>query len=208
MKFRKNTEMYVYLLLPLLLWPLTFIVFSKYFIYAMALSELLLISFSLLRFRKYVPFRKSTWKKTAIAGTLGAAVLYAIFLIGYHLALFTGNGAYVTDIYRMIYAESGKMVIFILLAFIGIAEEIYWRGGIQGIAEKNTRMFRSRPWIASTAYYACIHLTTLNPILALAAFFVGLVNSLIAQKYGIVASAISHIAWIEAIILFLPVISI
>ncbi len=87
-------------------------------------------------------------------------------------------------------------------------EEIYWRGALQGYMRRKFSKTKWAPWVISTAYYSLVHLSTLNPILVLAAFFVGLTASLIAEKHGILASAAVHIIWIEAIIIFLPVIAI
>lgn len=199
---------YVYFLLPLALWPLTFIVFSKYFVYAMSVSTAILAAFSLLRYRDKIHFMSRSIAKAAGIGAAGAVALYVLFMAGYHIALFTGNIAYVKDVYAMIYSQAQTIVLVILLAIIGICEEVYWRGGLQGFVKKNSKTFRNVPWVASSIYYAAVHISTLNPILVVAALSVGLVTSIIADRYGIGASAIAHIAWIEAIIVFLPVISV
>lgn len=197
----------LYFILPLILWPLVFITFKNSFVYAMTIAALVLAVFSLWRQRGLIAWKKKGVLQIVAAGAIGAVVLYLIFLAGYYLSIAAGLVGYVSLIYTMIYSEASKLTIFVLLAFIGLFEEIYWRGGLQGYAAKHTKTFRSMPWLASTIYYALVHLATLNPILALAALFVGLVTSLIADRYGILASAIAHIAWIEAIIIFLPVLA-
>ncbi len=196
---------YLYFLLPLVLWPLTFIVFSKYFIYAMSVSALILAALSFFRYRRYIFFRSKSFAKVAAYGAIGAVVLYALFVLGYYAALFTGNIAYVKEVYTLIYSQAQTILLIVLLAVIGISEELYWRGGMQGFIKKNSKLFNKMPWLASSLYYGAVHISTLNPILVLAALFVGIVTSPLANRYGILASAIAHVAWIEAIIVFLPV---
>ena len=195
----------IYLLLPLLLWPLTFIVFGSKFVYAMFFSVLILASLSLYKYGKYIKWNTMGYAKTAMAGVLFAFALYLIFVAGYHVSAAVGLNSSVTDVYSMLYAQNNLAILVILLAFIGLFEEIYWRGGLQGLAGKSRRFGRV-PWMASTAYYTIVHIATLNPILVIAAFAVGLVTSIVAYRYGILASSISHILWIEAIIVFIPII--
>ncbi len=198
----------IYLVLPVILWPLVFIVFQGYFVYAMSVATLVLAVFSLWKFRKSIKWNSGKTQWVISAGIIGAILLYLVFLAGYYLAAASGLGSYVGLIYSMIYAQGSKIVVFALLAVIGICEEIYWRGGLQGYVQKHSKRFKNAPWIVTTAYYSLVHLSTLNPILVLAAFFVGLITSLTANRYGIAASAIAHILWIEAIIIFLPVLTI
>ncbi len=199
---------YIYFLLPLILWPLTFIVFSSYFVYAMSVSTVILAAFSLFRYKDKINFKSRSMAKLVLIGFIGAIVLYVLFLAGYYAAVYTGNVSYVKDVYTLIYSQAQTITLVVLLAIIGICEEFYWRGGLQGYIKKNSKTFRKMPWVGSSIYYALVHISTFNPILVLAALLVGIVTSILADKYGIVASAIAHIAWIEAIIIFLPVIAI
>ncbi|MCL5008612.1 MAG: CPBP family intramembrane metalloprotease [Candidatus Marsarchaeota archaeon] len=205
---KMNKLDYVYFLLPLILWPLTFIVFSNYFVYAMSVSTVILAAISILRYRDRIFFASKKHADILLYGAMGAVALYALFVAGYYLALFTGNVAYVKDVYTLIYSQAQTILLVVLLAIIGICEELYWRGGIQGFIKKNSKVFRNMPWVASSLFYTAVHISTLNPILVIAALFVGVVTSIIADKYGIAASAIAHVAWIEAIIVFLPVLAI
>lgn len=199
---------YVLLGLPLILWPLSFIVFSSYFIYAMTISTVILASLTLIKYKALIRVKQGDIKKIVLFGVIGAIVLYLIFLTGYYLTILTNSVVYVKEIYALIYLQAQPILLFVLLAIIGISEEIYWRGAVQGLIRKKSKLFRKLPWLGSSLFYGLIHLSTLNPILVLAAFFVGLITSLIAEKYGILGSAIAHVAWIEAIIIFLPVLSI
>jgi len=196
----------LYLALPLVLWPLVFIVFQNLFVYAMSVATLILASLTAWRYRKLVKLRSGRALRIVSVGIVGAVLLYLVFYAGYYLAVAAGLVSYVNLVYSMIYAQGSKLLIFALLAVIGICEEIYWRGGLQGYVAKSSSRFSKSPWILTTAYYSLVHLATLNPILVLAAFFVGLITSFSANRYGIAASIIAHVAWIEAIIIFLPVI--
>ncbi len=202
----KNTFDKIYLLLPVLLWPIVFIEFKSVFVYAMFFATLLLAVLSLLRYRKFLPFTKSSGPNIILTvGILAAIILYLIFYFGYFASAIVGPKGSVLDVYSMLYAQNPKLVLGILLIFIGIFEEIYWRGGVQSFAEKRIKILKGSPWLISTLYYAAVHLFTLNPILAVSAFFVGLVTSLVAYKYGLIASMITHVLWIEAVVVFLPI---
>ncbi len=197
---------FIYFILPIILWPLVFIVFAKYFVYAMGIAAAILALLTLWKKPKLIKWKSPNISKVLAFGIIGSVILYLLFLLGYYLAIASGLGQYVNLIYSLIYSQAPKLAIVVLLAIIGFFEEVYWRGGVQGYVSRNWKSFSKYPWIISTAYYSLVHITTLNPVLVLAAFLVGLVTSLIASRHGIVSSAIAHILWIEAIIIFLPVI--
>jgi membrane protease YdiL (CAAX protease family) len=198
----------VYLVLPIVLWPLSFLVLKGIFIYALAASTALLAALSLLFYRRQIVWVRGSKKWVAVAfGAAAALVLYLIFVVGGTASSALGLGSYVSSVYTSIYGSSGKGVsTVLLLALIGAFEEIYWRGGVQGRAASETEKFAKTPWAASTAYYTLVHIATLNPILVIAAFFVGLVTGVVAHKAGILASITTHLLWIEAIVVFLPVV--
>ena len=197
---------YLYFALPAILWPLTFIVFRAEFVYAMTVSTAILATFTLWKYRKYVSWLKTRTATGALAaGAAISVLLYLIFFAGYYFTAAIGLGGSVANVYTMLYSQHDGVALVLLLAVIGIFEEIYWRGGVQGIARKESKLFKKFPWLLSTAYYTLVHFATLNPVLVLAAFAVGLVTSLTADRYGIVASTVTHILWIEAIVVFLPV---
>ncbi|MDE1847010.1 MAG: CPBP family intramembrane metalloprotease [Candidatus Micrarchaeota archaeon] len=195
---------YAYFLLPLLLWPLTFIVFRSMFVYAMLLSTFALAAFTIYKYKGYIRWKGGSYLQTILAGIIFAVALYLIFYFGYFASSAMGLKGSVANVYAMLYSQSNRLLLVVSLAFIGLFEEIYWRGGVQGFASK-TKRFSAFPWVISTAYYTAVHLSTLNPILVVAAFVVGLSTSLIANRYGIISSAISHIIWIEAVVVFLPI---
>jgi hypothetical protein len=60
------------------------------------------------------------------------------------------------------------------------------------------------PWLLSMTYYALVHLSTLNPALAAGALAVGLIDGLLADKVGLAASAITHVLWLELMMVLSP----
>ena len=196
----------VFLLLPILLWPITFIVLKSVFIYSMFVSTLILALISLYYYGGMIRWRVKSVGVTVLVGIIGAIVLYLIFYLGNYLTVYLGINGLVSNVYAMIYADVPQIPLAILLIFIGLFEEIYWRGALQGFVRGRASNFLSTmPWVLTTLYYASVHISTLNIVLVGAAFFVGLVTSIIADRYGIISSMITHIVWIELIVLIIPV---
>lgn len=197
---------YIFLLLPIVLWPISFRLLKSVFVYAMFCSTLILALISLYLHRKIIPWKRlSNPLLIVFTGIFGAIILSAIFFLGNFAATAVGLHSYVAAVYTSLYNIPNKIVLAILLAFIAIFEEIYWRGALQAFFEKNVKAFAGTPWILGTAYYTLVHIATLNPILVIAAFAVGLVTSIFAYRYGILSSIIIHILWIEAVVM-LPLI--
>lgn len=198
----------LYFALPLILWPLVFIVFAKYFIYAMLLATTTLGVFAAVRYRSIIKWRgEHSIAVTVLIGLAAAIVLYAIFFAGNYVSDAVGLKSSVNNVYSTIRTQNaaGEVGLALMLAIIGVFEEFYWRGGLQSYVSKNSAMFASAPWLASTLYYAFVHLSTLNPILVIAAFVVGLTTSIVAYKQGILASAVMHVTWIELVVVIFPV---
>ncbi len=196
----------VYLLLPMILWPLSFIVFRAYFIYSLAASVSLLAIGSFILWRPDIRWSRGRFPLGTLGiGLLGAALLYLLFVGGNIATTAVGLGGDVQNVYGEIYGNQSGIVLVALLALIGVGEETYWRGGLQAVVEKWSPAFRKVPWVVSTAYYTGVHLSTLNPVLVGAAFVVGLVTGLVADRAGVGASILTHVIWIEAIVVFFPV---
>lgn len=196
----------IFLFLPLLLWPITFILLKNIFIYSMLISTFILAVISLIIHRDVIRWRHKNIYLTLAMGIFGAVILYSIFYFGNILTIYMHINNSVSNIYSMIYKDVPLIPLAIILMFIGIFEEIYWRGALQGYIEKNVKIFSALPWMGTTIYYSLIHLSTLNFVLVGAAFLVGLVTSVIAYRYGILSSMITHIVWIEMIVIFIPTI--
>jgi membrane protease YdiL (CAAX protease family) len=195
----------IYFLLPLILWPVSFILLQSTFIYALTVSTAMLALFSVYKY-KISWIRTKNWHYAILAGLAAAFVLYLLFVLGNVFSNALGLGKFVNSVYASIYETQGNGAVTVfLLAIIGIFEEIYWRGGFQGYVESKSKIFKKIPWVASSCYYAFVHISTLNPILVIAALVVGVVTSIVAYKFGILASVVTHILWIESIVVLFPV---
>ena len=195
-----------YIALPLVLWPLSFDVFSRYFVYGMAISTLLLGSLSLAWFRDRLRWVRVNAVITVVLGVVMAGILYLIFIGGYALLRFMGLGNYVALVYEMVRDMADAYALSIALVIIGFMEEVYWRGGLQELARGLGGVFSREPWLASMIYYTLIHISTLNPALVAGAFAVGLVDGILADKAGLTASILTHIIWLELMIVLLPLV--
>ena len=129
-------------------------------------------------------------------GVLAAALLWAVFWVGDRLVtrLFPGLSAEVDDLYAVRGETSIRTMPFVL-AVIGPAEEIFWRGLIQ-----------SRAGIAiALVAYALVHVWERKPILLLAALVGGAFwGALFAWRGTLVAPVVSHLLWDLAIIVWFP----
>jgi CAAX amino terminal protease family. len=107
-------------------------------------------------------------------------------------------------VYAMIRRSISKYALAVALVIIGIMEELYWRGGLQELMRGVGGIARREPWLLSMTYYTLIHISTLNPALVAGAFAVGLIDGLLADKVGLTASTITHILWLELMMVILP----
>ncbi len=200
----KDITQKIFFILPLLLWPLAFILFAPIFLYAMVLVTIFLGLSTLLLFRENLRFLLSKSKfetilKNTIISLIASMLLYLIFLLGGKISYQIGIGYLVLNIYNML-LNINKISLGIALIVIGIMEEIYWRGFIQ-----NTFTDTQYPWLFSSIYYSIVHAVTLNYVLTIAALIVGLITGYIAYKFGIAYSIITHITWLEITIVILPI---
>jgi CAAX protease family protein len=81
----------------------------------------------------------------------------------------------------------------------GVAEEIFFRGGLYAAAG------RRHPVAVSTVVYALVTCATGNPMLVFAALILGLVLALQRRASGgLLAPIITHVTWSTAMLLALP----
>ncbi|MFP3321060.1 MAG: hypothetical protein RXO24_10865 [Acidilobus sp.] len=78
------------------------------------------------------------------------------------------------------------------------------KGGLQELMRGVGGLVGREPWLLSMAYYALVHLSTLNPALVAGAFAVGLIDGLLADKVGLAASTITHVLWLELMMVLSP----
>ncbi|AEA12489.1 Abortive infection protein [Thermoproteus uzoniensis 768-20] len=189
----------VYVALPALLWPLTFDILRSQFLYAMAASTAVLAALTLLWRRGDVAWLRARAPVALAAGVAASAALYFVFVAG-HLAMASlGLGSSVTSVYRML-TSAPPLVLAVAVVPIGVFEEIYWRGGLQGL-------FKARDypgWALSAVYYTAVHISTLNPALVAGALVIGLVDGLLAERLGLAASTAAHVIWLELVAFFPP----
>jgi len=197
-------EAIIYIALPLVLWPLSFDVFSRYFVYGMAISTLLIGSLTLVWFRDRLHWFRLGAIIVILTGILFAFIMYIVFIGGYAILTYLGLSKYVVMVYAMIRRSISKYALAVALVIIGIMEELYWRGGLQELMRGVGGIARREPWLLSMTYYTLIHISTLNPALVAGAFAVGLIDGLLADKVGLTASTITHILWLELMMVILP----
>ena len=193
-----------YLLLPLVLWPVSFILLRQYFAYAMLASSFALALFTALVYREIVLIKGGSAVLSILWGIVGAIALYAIFIAGAYVLRQMGLYSGVEAVYSMVYSQGTGIVLAAGLGMIGIFEEVYWRYGLQRLFGSAGGVLAKFAWVFAALFYGATHFLTANLVLVLAAFVVGIVTSWIASRRGIMASIITHIVWIEMIILVWP----
>src|SRR5687768_13086010 len=131
-----------------------------------------------------------------VIGVAAAALLWALFWIGDRLVtrILPSMSAQVDDLY-LVRGETSTTRMPFVLAVIGPAEEIFWRGLVQ-----------SRAGIAvALVAYALVHIWERKPILLLAALVGGAFwGALFAWTGSLVAPIVSHLLWDLAIIVWFP----
>ena len=131
-----------------------------------------------------------------VIGVVAAAVLWAVFWVGDRLVtrLVPSLSAEVDDLYA-VREETTAARMPLVLAVIGPAEEVFWRGLVQhraGIA-------------VALVGYALVHVWERKPILLLAALVGGAFwGALFAWTGSLVAPIVSHLLWDLAIIVWFP----
>jgi hypothetical protein len=172
----------------------------------MALSTLLLGSLSLVWFRDRLRWIRINSVIAVVLGLIMSGILYIVFMGGYAILRYMGLANYVILVYGMIRSMTNAYALAMALVIIGFMEEVYWRGGLQELSRGLGGIFRNEPWLASMIYYTLIHISTLNPALVAGAFVIGLIDGLLADKVGLVTSIITHVLWLELMMVFLPLV--
>lgn len=126
-------------------------------------------------------------------------ILSAIFIVG---ALITRQipplAGYTEDVLG--YARNGYLPLVFLITLVnGLAEELFFRGAL--FAAIGVR----RPVLISTMVYTLATVAGGNPMLVLAAAFLGAVVGLQRRAGGgVLAPALTHITWSTAMLFILP----
>ncbi|MEB3860389.1 MAG: CPBP family intramembrane metalloprotease, partial [Desulfurococcales archaeon] len=124
------------------------------------------------------------------AAPLYSLALYLLFYAGNIVSRALGLGGDVERVYAMVEATVDRLA---LLGAISVAEELYWRGGIQ---ESLVKSRLGRPWWLSAIPYSLAHVSSGITVLVPAALVAGLVLGLAAHRHGIATAIIAHYTWL------------
>jgi uncharacterized protein len=125
-----------------------------------------------------------------------AAALYAVFQVGDRAArrIMPSGAADIGDVYELRTLRPKRELAARLAAVIGPAEELYWRGLLQG--ELTRRLGPVRGAAAAAAIYGGAHVVTGNPTLVGAATVAGAGwSALAALGVPMPALVVSHAVW-------------
>jgi membrane protease YdiL (CAAX protease family) len=146
----------------------------------------------------YLPFRGSL-RRPVLTGLVLGLLAAAVFVVG---ALIVRQIPPLHDYVQSIldHARYGSTVLITMVTVLnGIAEEIFFRGGLfAAIGRRN-------PVIISTVIYGIATVATRNPMLVFAALTLGLVLALQRRASGgILAPIMTHVTWSTLMLFLLP----
>lgn len=142
-----------------------------------------------------------------VIGVLSAATLFFIFWFGKYIldayGIIPNHNQNISSVYANREVIPAWLVAVLLFFPIGFGEEMFWRGYIQRfLSEKYNK------WLGlliTVFFYTAVHISTLNPVLVLASFVVGLYWGLIFLWRGNIAAVlISHMIWDPFIFVIYP----
>ncbi|HST81620.1 MAG TPA: type II CAAX endopeptidase family protein [Kineosporiaceae bacterium] len=146
----------------------------------------------------YLPFRGSL--RRPIGTGLAFGLLAGLVFLGGALVirLIPPLHDYVEDV--LAHARYGTLPLILLVTVLnGIAEEVFFRGGLFAA------IGRAHPVLISTLVYAAATLATGNPMLVFAALTLGPLLALQRRASGgILAPIITHVTWSTMMLFFLP----
>ncbi|UCD38850.1 MAG: CPBP family intramembrane metalloprotease, partial [Fidelibacterota bacterium] len=131
-----------------------------------------------------------------VIGVASAAVLYLVFYIGdiVSSSLFAFARPQVANIYVSKAQAHPALIGLLLLAWIGPAEEIFWRGFVQ--QRLGTRFGSLKGYLITGFIYGGVHIWAFNFMLIMAALVAGLFWGAMFIKYGSVwPGIVSHALW-------------
>ncbi len=145
-----------------------------------------------------IPFR-GTLRRPVVTPILMGLVAGIIFVVG---ALVVRQipplKEYVDSV--LAHANEGSLPLVAIVTLVnGIAEEVFFRGGLFAA------IGRRQPVVISTVVYAVATIATLNPMLVFAALVLGLVLGLQRRASGgILGPVLTHITWSSTMLFVLP----
>lgn len=146
----------------------------------------------------YLPFRGEL-RRPVTVGLLVGVLAGTVFLAG---ALVVREISPLSDYVRSVldHAQYGSLPIITVVTLAnGVAEEIFFRGGLFAA------IGRRHPVLISTLVYALATVATRNPMLIFAALTLGVVLALQRRTSGgILAPIMTHITWSAMMLFLLP----
>jgi membrane protease YdiL (CAAX protease family) len=131
-------------------------------------------------------------------GVAGAVVLYGVFWVGDAVLrrLLPAAAAHVDQLYEVRSVPSSeRLPIVAVLPFVGVCEELFWRGLVQWRAG----------YLLALVAYAAVHVWERKAVLVLAAVVGGAFwGGLFAWRDSLVAPIVSHALWDLAVVAWFP----
>lgn len=197
----------IYVAIAFVLWFIMFVLKPFNFWVSMAFSTTVLSIISYANYKNQ--FRKEFFNLKEIAIGIGSALLlYGIFWLGKlildNIGIIPGHEQGISNVYANKGTVPGWAVGLLLFFPIGFGEEFFWRGYLQRHLAVKYGKFAG---LAVTVFfYTAVHIPTLNPILLLASFLVGIYWGLIFMWRGnIIAALLSHMIWDPLIFVIAPI---
>lgn len=196
----------IYVALAFILWFIMFVLKPFNFWLSMAFSTVLLSAISHINYRDQLKKEFINLKEIGI-GIGSAVLLYGVFFIGKivldNIGFIPNHEQSISNVYANKGAVPGWVIALLLFFPIGFGEEYFWRGYLQRTLMSK---YGKPAGLAITVFfYTAVHIPTLNPVLLLAAFLVGIYWGLIFIWRGnIIAPLISHMVWDSVIFIILP----
>jgi uncharacterized protein len=197
----------IFVALAFVLWFVMFVLKPMNFWIMMAFSTSVLYAISIYYYRDQLN-RENFKLNEILIGISSAAVLYFIFWFGKLIldkyGIIPNHNQNISSVYANREALPSWLVAVFLFFPIGFGEEMFWRGYLQRLLSE-----KYNKWIGlliTVFFYTAVHIPTMNPILLLASFLVGIYWGMIFLWRGnIIAAVISHMLWDPIIFVVFPV---
>jgi membrane protease YdiL (CAAX protease family) len=187
------------------LWTFTFALPFGNFWLKLTCSAALLATIGLIQSRRELQGLFAFKTRHLWVGILSALVLYGIFWLGKEAAgrLFSFAPGQIASVYATKSQLDAVLIGFLLAFLMGPAEEIYWHGFVQ--RRLVGRFGVTAGVLGTAAVYALVHVSSLNPMLILAAGVCGLFWGLLYQwEQNLIPLIISHSLWDVMIFVWFP----
>lgn len=168
----------------------------------MTISALLLLALSA---HKRETIRLDISAQGLAVGLASALLLYAFLWLGYGaVKSVPGFAQQVSWVYQLRGDTPIAYISLALFFLIGPAEELYWRGLIQGHLKKVTG--QRRGLTLTISLYTLIHWATFNPSLMLVALIGGTVWGIMFESLNdLFPVVVSHVFFDELVFVLLPI---